>query len=165
MIDLVSNPTSESSAEENANVLPAVVLPTVSVSSSDSSELRRNNIEQFLQSAPVASTSSDSAPSLTLSEDFNFRISIQRTRLFELRREAAELQARMVDHEVAAEQLDVPEVVAEQPDVPMVAVEQQPGYGILEGNLGYFPDIEGVLPRLPSYQLTSNWLSNVENHF
>ena len=165
MIDLVSNPTSESSAEENVNVLTAVVLPTVSVSSSDSSELRRNNIEQFLQSAPVASTPSDSAPSLTPSEDFNFRISIQRTRLCELRRESAELQARMDEHEIAAAQLDVPEVAAEQPDVLMVAAEQQTGYGILEGNLDYIPDIEGVLPRLPSYQLTSNWLTNVENHF
>ena len=132
MIDLVSNSTSESSAiqdvEENVNVLTAVVLPTVSVASSDSStqralddhfnqvqayELRRNR-EQFLQSAPVATTPTDSAPSLTPSEDFNFRISIERTRLHELRREAAELQARVDEQEVAAEQLDVQEVAAEQ---------------------------------------------------
>ena len=180
MVDLVSDSNSQPSViqdvEENVNFLTAALIPTVSLASSESStqgvlddhleasELRKNR-ELFLQSAPVATLPTDSAPSLTPSEDFNFRISIQRTRLCELRREAAELQARMDEHEVAAEQLDVPEVAAEQPDVPAVAAEQHPGYGILEGNLDYIPDIEGVLPRLPSYQLTSNWLTNVENHF
>ena len=160
MVDLVSNSNSQSSAiqdvEENVNFLTAAVLPTVSVASSESStqgvlddhleasELRRNR-EQFLQSAPVATASTDSAPSLTPLEEHNFRLSIEQTRLRELRREAAELQAQVDEQELAG--------------------EQHTGYGIVEGNLDYIRDIEGVLPKLPSFQLTFNWLTNIENNF
>ena len=159
-VDLVSNSNSQLSAiqdvEENVNLLLAAVLPTVSVASSESStqgvlddhleavELRRNR-EQFLQSAPVATASTDSAPSLTPLQEHNFRISIEQTRLRELRREAAELQAQVDEQELA--------------------VDQHTGYGIVQGNLDYIRDIEGVLPKLPSFQLTFNWLTNIENNF
>ena len=159
-VDLVSNSNSQLSAihdvEENVILLTAVVLPTVSVASSDSStqgvlddhleavELRRNR-EQFLQSAPVAAASTDSAPSLTPLQEHNFRINIEQIRLRELRREAAELQAQVDEQELA--------------------VDQHTGYGIVQGNLDYIPDIEGVLPKLPSFQLTFNWLTNIENNF
>ena len=159
-VDLVSNSNSQLSAiqdvEENVNLLLAAVLPTVSVASSESStqgvlddhleavELRRNR-EQFLQSAPVATASTDSAPSLTPLQEHNFRISIEQTRLRELRREAAELQAQVDEQELA--------------------VDQHTGYGRVQGNLDYIRDIEGVLPKLPSFQLTFNWLTNIENNF
>ena len=160
MVDLVSNSNSQSSAiqdvEENVNFLTAAVLPTVSVASSESStqgvlddhleasELSRNR-EQFLQSAPVATASTDSAPSLTPLEEHNFRLSIEQTRLRELRREASELQAQVDEQELAG--------------------EQHTGYGIVEGSLDYIRDFEGVLPKLPLFSLISNWLSNAENNF
>ena len=149
MNDLVSNPTSDSSAEENVNV------PTA-VSSSDSSELRRNNIEKFLQSAPVASTASDSAPSLTPSEDAEFRIFIQRTR---------ELQARVDVQEEAADQLEVPEVAPELLDEQSVAAEQPIGFGNVENHLDDILANGGILPQLPFVQITFNWLNNLQNHF
>ena len=142
-VDLVSNSNSQ-------------LFPTASVASSESStqgvlddhleavELRRNR-EQFLQSAPVATASTDSAPSLTPLQEHNFRISIEQTRLRELRREAAELQAQVDEQELA--------------------VDQHTGYGRVQGNLDVFRDIEGVLPKLPSFQLTVNWLTNIENNF
>ena len=67
-----------------------------------------------------------------------------------MEREAADLQARVDEQEVAAELLD-----------EEVAAEQHTGYGNFEGNL----DIEGVLPKLPLFSLISNWLSNAENNF
>ena len=131
------------------------LFPTASVASSESStqgvlddhleavELRRNR-EQFLQSAPVATASTDSAPSLTPLQEHNFRISIEQTRLRELRREEAELQAQLDEQ---------------------LSVDQHTGYGRVQGNLDVFRDIEGVLPKLPSIQLTFNWLTNIENNF
>merc|ERR1711888_544876 len=147
MDDSVSRPTSDSIAEDNGNV------PT-SVSSSDSSELRRN--EEFLQTAPIASTSSDSAPSLTPSEDAEFRIFIQRTR---------ELQARVDVQEVAADQLEVPEVAPELLDEQVVAAEQPIGFGNVENHLDDIIANGGILPQLPSVQITFNWLNNLQNHF
>merc|ERR1711888_83664 len=84
-------------------------------------KLRRN--EEFLQSAPIASTASDSAPSLTPSEDAEFRVFLQRTR---------ELEARVVVQEVAADQLEVPEVAPELLDLQVVAAEQPIGFGNVE---------------------------------
>ena len=180
MVDFVSDSNSQPSViqdvEENVNFPTAALIPTVSLASSESStqgvlddhseasELRKNR-ELFLQSVPVATAASDSAPSLTPSEEFNFRISIERTRLREMEREAAELQARVDEQEVAAEQLDEQEVAAEQLDEQEVAAEQHTGYGIVEGNLDYILDFEGVLPKLPLFSLISNWLSNAENNF
>ena len=115
----------------------------------EASELSENR-EHFLQSVPVATAASDSAPSLTPSEEVNFRIFIERTRLCEMEREAADLQARVDEQEIAAELLD-----------EEVAAGQHTGYGNFEGNL----DIEGVLPKLPLFSLISNWLSNAENNF
>ena len=115
----------------------------------EASELSGNR-EQFLQSVPVATAASDSAPSLTPSEEASFRIFIERTRLYEMEREAADLQARVDEQEIAAELLD-----------EEVAAGQHTGYGNFEGNL----DFEGVLPKLPLFSLISNWLSHTENNF
>merc|ERR1712215_437946 len=79
---------------------------------------RRRNREQFLQSAPVATSSTDSAPSLTPLQEHDFRISIEQTRLRELRREEAELQAQVDEQELA--------------------VDQHTGYGRVQGN--YVPE-------------------------
>ena len=152
--DQVSNSHSQLSAiqdvQENIN------SPTVSISSSDSStqavlddhfeagELRRNR-EESLQSAPVPALSTDSSIPLTPLEEHNFRINIDQIRLGELRREAAEMEAQLDELEST--------------------VEQCTGYGIVQGNLDFIRDIEGVLPKLPSFQLTSNWLTNSENNF
>ena len=78
-------------------------------------------------------------------QEFNFRINIERTRLRELRREAAELQAQVDEQELA--------------------VDQCTGYGNVQRNVEFIRDIEGVLPKLPSFQLTFNWLTNTENNF
>ena len=159
-VDQVSNSHSQLSAlqdvQENINLLTAAELPPVSVASSDSStqavlddhfeagELRRNR-EQFFQSAPVSAASTDSPTPLTPLQEYNFRITIDQIRLRELRREAAEMEALLDEQEST--------------------VDQCTGYGILQGNLDFIRDIEGVLPKLPSFQLTFNWLTNSENNF
>ena len=152
--DQVSNSHSQLSAIQD--VQENIKSPTVSISSSDSStqavlddhfeagELRRNR-EESLQSAPVPALSTDSSIPLTPLEEHNFRINIDQIRLGELRREAAEMEAQLEELESA--------------------VEQCTGYGIVQGNLDFIRDIEGVLPKLPSFQLTSNWLTNAENNF
>ena len=152
--DQVSNSHSQLSAIQD--VQENIKSPTVSISSSDSStqavlddhfeagELRRNR-EESLQSAPVPALSTDSSIPLTPLEEHNFRINIDQIRLGELRREAAEMEAQLDELEST--------------------VEQCTGYGIVQGNLDFIRDIEGVLPKLPSFQLTSNWLTNAENNF
>ena len=152
--DQVSNSHSQLSAIQD--VQENIKSPTVSISSSDSStqavlddhfeagELRRNREESF-QSAPVPALSTDSSIPLTPLEEHNFRITIDQIRLGELRREAAEMEAQLDEQEST--------------------VEQCTGYGIVQGNLDFIRDIEGVLPKLPSFQLTSNWLTNAENNF
>ena len=152
--DQVSNSHSQLSAIQD--VQENIKSPTVSISSSDSStqavlddhfeagELRRNREESF-QSAPVPALSTDSSIPLTPLEEHNFRITIDQIRLGELRREAAEMEAQLDELEST--------------------VEQCTGYGIVQGNLDFIRDIEGVLPKLPSFQLTSNWLTNAENNF
>ena len=153
-VDQVSNSQSQLSAIQD--VQENIKSPTVSISSSDSStqavlddhfeagELRRNREESF-QSAPVPALSTDSSIPLTPLEEHNFRITIDQIRLGELRREAAEMEAQLDELEST--------------------VEQCTGYGIVQGNLDFIRDIEGVLPKLPSFQLTSNWLTNAENNF
>ena len=152
--DQVSNSHSQLSAIQD--VQENIKSPTVSISSSDSStqavlddhfeagELRRNR-EESLQSAPVPALSTDSSIPLTPLEEHNFRLNIDQIRLGELRREAAEMEAQLDELEST--------------------VEQCTGYGIVQGNLDFIRDIEGVLPKLPSFQLTSNWLTNSENNF
>ena len=135
MNDLTSTSTSDLSAEENE-------------------ELMRNN--EFLQSAPVASTISDSAPSLTPSEDAEFKIFIQRTR---------EWEARVNGQEVAVDQLEVPEVAPDMLEEQVVAVEQALGIGNVENHLDVVIANGGIQPQLRSYQITYNWLHNFHNHF
>ena len=142
MDDSVSIPTSDSIAENNGNVETSV---------SSSSELRRK--EEFIQTAPFASTASDYEPSLTTSEDAEFRVFIQRTR---------ELEARVDVQEVAAEVHEVaPELLALQ----AVVVGQPIGFGIGETQLDVVIGNSGILPQLPSYQITHDWLHNFQNHF
>ena len=138
----LSIPKSDSIAENNGNVETSV---------SSSSELRRK--EEFLQTAPFASTASDYEPSLTTSEDAEFRVFIQRTR---------ELEARVDVQEVAAE---VHEVAPELLDLQVVAVGQPIGFGIVENQLDVVIVNGGILPQLPSYQITHDWLHNFQNHF
>ena len=152
--DQVSNSHSQLSVIQDFH--ENIKSPTVSISSSDSStqavlddhfengELRRNR-EESLQSAPVPALSTDSSIPLTPLEEHNFRINIDQIRLGELRREAAEMEALLDEQEST--------------------VDQCTGYGIVQGNLDFIRDIEGVLPKLPSFQLTFNWLTNSENNF
>ena len=142
MDDLLSIPKSDSIAENNGNVQTSV---------SSSSELRRK--EEFLQTAPFASTASDYEPSLTTSEDAEFRVFIQRTR---------ELEARVDVQEVAAE---VHEVAPELLDLQVVAVGQPIGFGIVETQLDVVIGNGGILPQLPSYIISHDWLHNIQNHF
>ena len=138
----LSIPKSDSIAENNGNVETSV---------SSSSELRRK--EEFIQTAPFASTASDYEPSLTTSEDAEFRVFIQRTR---------ELEARVDVQEVAAE---VHEVAPELLDLQALAVGQPIGFGIGETQLDLVIGNGGILPQLPSYQITHDWLHNFQNHF
>ena len=152
--DQVSNSHSQLSVIQDFH--ENIKSPTVSISSSDSStqavlddhfengELRRNR-EESLQSAPVPALSTDSSIPLTPLEEHNFRINIDQIRLGELRREAAEMEAQLEELESA--------------------VEQCTGYGIVQGNLDFIRDLEGVLPKLPLFSLISNWLTNAENNF
>ena len=142
MDDSLSIPKSDSIAENNGNVQTSV---------SSSSELRRK--EEFLQTAPFASTASDYEPSLTTSEDAEFRVFIQRTR---------ELEARVDVQEVAAE---VHEVAPELLDFQVVAVGQPIGFGIVETQLDVVIGNGGILPQLPSYIISHDWLHNIQNHF
>ena len=142
---------SEGSSEpslENGNDLP--MDDSVSIPTSES-ELRRN--EEFLQTAPIASTASDYEPSLTPSEDAEFRVFIQRTR---------ELEARVDVQEVAADQLEVPEVAPELLDLQVVAAEQPIGFGNDENHLNVLIANGEMLPQLPSGEITFIW---VNHHF
>ena len=159
-VDQVSNSQSQLSAiqdvQENINLLTAAELPPVSVASSDSStqavlddhfeaaELRRNS-EQVFPSVPVSVASTDSSTQLTPLQEYNFRITIDQIRLREARREAGEMQALLDEQELS--------------------VDQCTGYGIRQGHLDFIRDIEGLLPKIPSFQLTFNWLTNSENNF
>ncbi len=159
-VDQVSNSHSQLSAlqdvQENINLLAAAELPTVSIASSDSStqavlddhfeagELRRNR-EQFFQSAPVSAASTDSPTPLTPLQEYHFKITIDAIRLREERREAEEIQAFLDEQELS--------------------VTQCTGYGIRQGHLVFNRVIEGLLPKIPSMQLTFNWLTNSENNF
>merc|ERR1712055_332727 len=97
---------------------------TSDLSAEENEELKRN--QEFLQSAPVASTISDSAPSLTPSEDAEFKIFIQCTR---------EWEARVNGREAAVDQLEVPEVAPDLLDEQSVAAEQPIGFGNVENHL------------------------------
>ena len=105
-----------------------------------------NSNSQLFPTASVASSESSTQAVLDdhLLQEHNYRIALEQIRLRELRREEAELQAQIDEQ---------------------LSVDQYTGYGIVQGNLDVFRDIEGVLPKLASIQLTFNWLTNVENNF
>ena len=105
-----------------------------------------NSNSQLFPTASVASSESSTQAVLDdhLLQEHNYRIALEQLRLRELRREEAEIQAQLDEQ---------------------LSVDQHTGYGIVQGNLDVFRDIEGVLPKLPSIQLTFNWLTNVENNF
>ena len=110
----------------------------------EAAEHRRNS-EQVLPQAPVSVASTDSSIQLTPLQEYNFRITIDAIRLREERREAEEIQAFLDEQELS--------------------VDQCTGYGIRQGHLDFNRVIEGLLPKLPSMQLTFNWLTNSENNF
>ena len=135
---------SEGSSEpslENGNDLP--MDDSVSIPTSES-ELRRN--QEFLQTAPIASTASYE-PSLTSSADAEFRVFIQQTR---------ELAAREDVQEVAV----VPEVDPELLDLQVVAGEQP--IGNHANHLNVLIANGEMLPQLPSRDITFIW---VNQHF
>ena len=108
----------------------------------ESAELKRNS-EQVFPQAPVSEASTDSSIQLTPLQEYHFKITIDAIRLREERREAEEA------------------FLAEQE----LSVSQCTGYGIHQGHLVFNRVIEGLLPKIPSMQLTFNWLTNSENNF
>ena len=128
--------------DEEIVVEPAIsIIDLTSNLSAEENEERRRNYE-FLQSAPVASSTSDSAASLTSSGEAEFKRFIQRTR---------EYEARVDGQEIAVNQMDVPEVV------PGMLEEQ-----VVAGNGGNRLDVViangGIQPQMLSSQITYDWL-------
>ena len=124
---------------------------------------------QLLPAASVASSESSTQACLDdhLRQEHNYRLAREQLRLRELRRDEAEIQAQIDEQlsvsqhtELSREEAEIQAQIDEQ-----LSVTQFTGYGIVQGNLDVFLEIEGVLPKLPSIQLTYNWLSNVENLF
>ena len=110
----------------------------------EAAELKRNS-EQVFPQAPVSEASTDTSIQLTPLQEYNFKITIDAIRLREERREAEEIQAFLDEQELS--------------------VTQCTGYGIRQGHLVFNRVIEGLLPKIPSMQLTFNWLTNSENNF
>ena len=128
-----------------------------------------NSNSQLLPTASVASSESSTQAALDdhLRQEHNYRLALEQLRLRELRRDEAEIQAQIDEQlsvsqhtELSREEAEIQAQIDEQ-----LSVTQFTGYGIVQGNLDVFLEIEGVLPKLPSIQLTYNWLSNVENLF
>ena len=144
-VDQVSISHSQLSAIEGANAqFEAEAAVQENINLLEAAELRRNS-EQVFPPAPVSVASTDSSIQLTPLQEFNFRITIDAIRLREERREAEEIQAFLDEQELS--------------------VDQCTGYGIRQGHLDFIRDIEGLLPKIPSLQLTFNWLTNSENNF
>ena len=108
----------------------------------EAAELKRNS-EQVFPQAPVSESSTDSSIQLTPLQEYQFKITIDAIRLREERREAEEAFL----------------------DEQELSVSQCTGYGIHQGHLVFNRVIEGLLPKIPSMQLTFNWLTNSENNF
>ena len=108
----------------------------------EAAELKRNS-EQVFPQAPVSEASTDTSIQLTPLQEYNFKITIDAIRLREERREAEEAFL----------------------DEQELSVSQCTGYGIHQGHLVFNRVIEGLLPKIPSMQLTFNWLTNSENNF
>ena len=143
--DQVSISQSQLSAIEGANAqFEADAAVQENINLLEAAELRRNS-EQVFPQAPVSVASTDSSIQLTPLQEYNFRITIDAIRLREERREAEEIQAFLDEQELS--------------------VTQCTGYGIRQVHLDFNRDIEGLLPKIPSMQLTFNWLTNSENNF
>ena len=108
----------------------------------EAAELKRNS-EQVFPQAPVSEASTDTSIQLTPLQEYKFKITIDAIRLREERREAEEAFL----------------------DEQELSVSQCTGYGIHQGHLVFNRVIEGLLPKIPSMQLTFNWLTNSENNF
>ena len=144
-VDLTSIFQSQLAAIEGANAqFEADAAVQENINLLEAAELRRNS-EQVFPQAPVSVASTDSSIQLTPLQEYNFRITIDAIRLREERREAEEIQAFLDEQELS--------------------VTQCTGYGIRQGHLDFNRVIEGLLPKIPSMQLTFNWLTNSENNF
>ena len=110
----------------------------------EAAELKRIS-DQVLQQAPVSETSTDSSLNLTPLQEYKIKVRNDAYRLREERREAEEIQAFLEEQEFS--------------------LTQCTGYGVRQGHFVVNRVIEGLLPKIPSMQLTQNWLTNTENIF
>ena len=108
----------------------------------EAAELKRIS-DQVLPQAPVSETSTDSSVHLTPLQEY--KLKVRNDAIREERREAEEIQAFLDEQELS--------------------VTQCTGYGVRQGHLVFNRVIEGLLPKIPSMQLTHNWLTNSENNF
>ena len=149
--DIAEHNDEEMSVDHDVTMNDFTATPTSDLSAEEKEELKRNN--EFLQSAPIASTISDSASSLTSSEDAEFRVFIQRTR---------EREAQVNGQEIAVE---VPVVAPDMLEEQVVAVDHALGIGNVENHLDVVIANGGIQPQLRSSEITHNWLYNFHNHF
>ena len=124
---------------------------------------------QLLPAVSVASSESSTQACLAdhLRHENNYRLAREQLRIRELRRDELEIQAQ-IDEQLSVSQhteLNREEALIQAQIDEQLSVTQFTGYGNIQGNLDVFLEIEGVLPKLPSIQLTHNWLSNVQNLF
>ena len=110
----------------------------------EAAELKRIS-DQVLPQAPVSETSTDSSVNLTPLQEYKIKVRNDAYRLREERREAEEIQAFVDEQEFS--------------------LTQCTGYGVRQGHFVVNRVIEGLLPKIPSMQLTQNWLTNTENIF
>ena len=110
----------------------------------EAAELKRIS-DQVLPQAPVSETSTDSSLNLTPLQEYKIKVRNDAYRLREERREAEEIQAFLEEQEFS--------------------LTQCTGYGVRQGHFVVNRVIEGLLPKIPSMQLTQNWLTNTENIF
>ena len=110
----------------------------------EAAELKRIS-EQVLPQAPVSETSTDTSIHLTPLQEYKLKVRNDAIRLREERREAEEIQAFLDEQESS--------------------LTQCTGYGVRQGHFVFKRVIEGLLPKIPSMQLTHNWLTNTENNF
>ena len=98
-----------------------------------------------LPQASVSETSTDSSVHLTPLQEYLLKVRKDAIRLREEEREAEEIQAFLDEQELS--------------------VTQCSGYGVVQEHFVFNRVIEGLLPKIPSMQLTHNWLTNTENNF
>ena len=108
----------------------------------EAAELTRIS-EQVLPQSPVSETSTDTSIHLTPLQEY--KLKVRNDAIREERREAEEIQAFLDEQELS--------------------VTQCTGYGVRQGPSVFNRLIEGLLPKIPSIQLTHNWLTNSENNF